>query len=196
MTEDDCLALICKGGNARDSGMRQLYALRAQQMLRFFCRLGLTKEDAKDALQDTFLRIWRGAESHRGDGSAASWIWQIARNCLNDQLRKNHRHAKRTVDFGDQEWDQIQDSHMVDCSQNSTGDIESCVHGGLAKFREFAPDRAYVLELQMDGTRIEEIAAQIGRTTAAAKEYLSQCRKKIRPFIEHCLGFLEVEVSD
>jgi hypothetical protein len=33
---------------------------------------------------------------------------------------------------------------------------------------------------------IAQIAGALGRSAAATREYLSQCRKKLRPFIEHC----------
>ena len=44
--------------------------------------------------------------------------------------------------------------------------------------------------LQMDGHSIEEIGLRIGRTIAATKEYLSQCKKKIQPYIAHCTELL------
>jgi DNA-directed RNA polymerase specialized sigma24 family protein len=42
----------------------------------------------------------------------------------------------------------------------------------------------------MDGLAIEAIGQRIGRSVAATKEYLSQCRKKIQPFIAHCAELL------
>jgi DNA-directed RNA polymerase specialized sigma24 family protein len=33
------------------------------------------------------------------------------------------------------------------------------------------------------GLSVSEIAERLGRTGAATKEYLSQCRKKMQPFI-------------
>jgi hypothetical protein len=44
--------------------------------------------------------------------------------------------------------------------------------------------------LQMDGLSVEEIGHRIGRTIAATKEYLSQCKKKIQPYIAHCTDLL------
>jgi hypothetical protein len=42
----------------------------------------------------------------------------------------------------------------------------------------------------MEGESIEEIGNRIGRTIAATKEYLSQCKKKLLPFISHCRELL------
>ena len=43
----------------------------------------------------------------------------------------------------------------------------------------------------VQGQRVDAIAEQIGRSGAATKEYLSQCRKKILPFIAHCAALLD-----
>ena len=61
---------------------------------------------------------------------------------------------------------------------------------GLDEFGKREPERALVLLLQMDGHSIEEIGLRIGRTIAATKEYLSQCKKKIQPYIAHCIELL------
>jgi DNA-directed RNA polymerase specialized sigma24 family protein len=61
---------------------------------------------------------------------------------------------------------------------------------GLGAFSNSEPERAYVLTLQMEGLSIQEIGQRIGRTVAATKEYLSQCKKKIQPFIAHCTEHL------
>jgi DNA-directed RNA polymerase specialized sigma24 family protein len=52
------------------------------------------------------------------------------------------------------------------------------------------PERAYALTLQMEGASIAEISERLGRSLAAAKEYLSQCRKKVQPFVAHCTELL------
>ena len=68
--------------------------------------------------------------------------------------------------------------------------VDECVSAGIDDFGKQMPDRAYVLTLQMDGISIADIGEQIGRSTAATKEYLSQCRKKLEPFVAHCVDLL------
>ena len=47
----------------------------------------------------------------------------------------------------------------------------------------------------MEGASVQDIADRIGRTAAATKEYLSQSRKKLQPFIAHCADLLVAETS-
>ena len=67
---------------------------------------------------------------------------------------------------------------------------QECVERGLDVFAAEHPDRARALEMQMDGEDVASIARRIGRTVSAAKEYLSQCKKKLAPYVEPCLGLL------
>ena len=56
----------------------------------------------------------------------------------------------------------------------------------LAKFREAEPKRAEILEFILEGFSTEEIRLIIGRSYGATREFMSQCRKKFKPFIEIC----------
>ena len=56
--------------------------------------------DAEDALQETFLKIWRKLDCYEGRNhcTARSWIMKVARNTCMDLLRKNrHRHEECTL---------------------------------------------------------------------------------------------------
>lgn len=55
----------------------------------------------EDALQETFLAVWRASDSYRGSGAVGAWLWGIARRQLVNQLRRSRRPA--AIAFGDQE---------------------------------------------------------------------------------------------
>lgn len=192
MTEDDIIKLICAGGKAMDAGIKALYQSTAQPMLRFFVYKGVSGDDAKDVLQETFVKIVRNVSSFSGDGAAKAWIWQIARNCLTDHQRKQGSLVNHETAVSDDHWQRLEEtiSDPNDATCGSAGSVDECVSIGLAKFNRSEPERAMVLMLQMDGFSIDEIGLRIGRTMAATKEYLSQCRKRIQPFISHCTDLL------
>jgi DNA-directed RNA polymerase specialized sigma24 family protein len=68
---------------------------------------------------------------------------------------------------------------------------QDCVTDGIYDFSADYPDRAKALEMQLDGEDIASIAQRIGRSVTATKEYLSQCKKKLTPYIEHCTALLQ-----
>ena len=71
---------------------------------------------------------------------------------------------------------------MEEKSQTRSG----CIQEQLAKFREAEPKRAEVIELLLKEFNTEEIRLIIGRSYGATREFMSQCRKKFKPFIEIC----------
>lgn len=175
-----------------DAGVKALYKTAAQPMLAFFVYKGISADESKDVLQETFIKIVRGASTFSGDGAAKAWIWQIARNCLIDHQRKKGSVAINETAVNDDHWEALEQT-TADPNASSCvpiGSIDECVSAGLDAFNRLEPERAFVLMLQMDGLSIEEIGLRIGRTMAATKEYLSQCKKKVQPFIAHCTELL------
>ena len=58
------------------------------------------------------------------------------------------------------------------------------------QFAKAEPERAYALELVIEGVEGKEIADRLGRSEMATRQYLTQCRKHIAPFIQNCLELL------
>jgi RNA polymerase sigma-70 factor (ECF subfamily) len=51
-----------------------------------------------DALQDTFVAVWRNAASWRGEGEPAAWLWGIASRRLIAAQRSRTRWSPASVD--------------------------------------------------------------------------------------------------
>ncbi len=184
-------------GRAQEQGLQALYR-KSAEFRRYFVRHGMSQEAAEDLVQETILKIFRSASQFTGgagfsDASANAWLWTIARNSLIDSQRKNKPLVVSIDDDGVDETSQLAlqaelAQHNPHGEWNETP--QECVERGLDAFAAEHPDRARVLEMQMDGEDVASIARRIGRTAAAAKEYLSQCKKKLTPYVEPCLGLL------
>ncbi len=55
--------------------------------------------EAEDAVQETLLRAWRGAEGYEGRASVRSWLYRIATNVCLDAIKRRKR-RQRPVDLG------------------------------------------------------------------------------------------------
>ncbi len=77
---------------------RQLDEHRAD-LLAYCYRMLASPFEAEDAVQETFLRAWRGFESFEGRSAIKTWVHRIATNVCLDMLR-SRQHRIRPMDLG------------------------------------------------------------------------------------------------
>ncbi len=74
------------------SGDRSAFARLVERhrdaVYRYARLLAANREEAEDALQETFIRALRGAGGFSGEGSVRSWLLTIARNALLSARRR------------------------------------------------------------------------------------------------------------
>jgi DNA-directed RNA polymerase specialized sigma24 family protein len=76
MNDDELIAALAAGD---ETALRELFTRHAP-WLAARLRAALPAADVEDALQETFLAVWRGAVSYRPQGTPQAWMWVIARN--------------------------------------------------------------------------------------------------------------------
>jgi RNA polymerase sigma-70 factor (ECF subfamily) len=187
MTPEAIMPRIIAGGEDREFAVRVFYERYASAMMRFYMYRGLSADEAQDVFQNTLIKVIRNAASYHDSGQENAWFWQISRNVLTDYQRQKYRSQEIEVAV------EYLEDLPVAAPETDTAvqSVDGCVESGLSRFKEKEPDRVYALSLQMNGYSIKEIGERIGRTVAATKEYLSQCRKKAQPFVAHCFELLK-----
>lgn len=92
LAEDtDVVGAIAQG---QDAAVAALYDRYHRQCYSFALRMLGSEEDAQEAVQETFVRVWRSARQY--DSSRAgvgSWVLSITRNLCIDELRRRRRRA-------------------------------------------------------------------------------------------------------
>ncbi len=80
----------CAGGDRL--ALRVIYEIGAGRMLGVARRILRRQDLAEEAVQDTFMRVWRAARSFDPQkGAARTWLYAILRNCALSILRDEGR---------------------------------------------------------------------------------------------------------
>jgi RNA polymerase sigma-70 factor (ECF subfamily) len=66
---------------------------------RYLLCAGASAADADDAVQESFLRLYRHLEKNGDRSNLYGWVFQVARNYLRDERKSAHR--QRTVQLAD-----------------------------------------------------------------------------------------------
>ena len=61
-------------------------------------RLTRNDEEALDASQEIFIRIWRGLDGFRGEAKMSTWVYRIAWNYLQSHRRRQGRQPVAMAD--------------------------------------------------------------------------------------------------
>jgi len=186
VTDQQCLDNIRLGGKARSDGISQLYLAYARRFLAYLLKHRVPREHAEELVQDVFISIVRHCESFRGETRIDAWMWSIVRNALIDYVRRQR------PEFAVEDDELINLAGAIEEPAHShSAEIDDCVRKAFAAFSAANRDRAQVLSLvAFEGWTIDDVAAMLKRTPGATREYLSQCRKKLKDFLQPCREFL------
>src|SRR5512132_3853631 len=76
----------CRAGDL--AAFEQLYQRNAPRMKSIALNLLHDVADAEDAVQEAFLKIYRGAKTFRGGAAFSTWIYRVTVNTCYDALRR------------------------------------------------------------------------------------------------------------
>lgn len=89
---DPHVVAAARGG---DMGAFENLVRRYQgDVFRFSLHLVSDRNLAEDVTQETFIRAYRFLKRYRGDSRFSTWLFSIARNCVQDEFRKAGRRAR------------------------------------------------------------------------------------------------------
>ena len=147
-------------------------------------RLEGDHETARDLVQQTFCRAIEKLDKFRGEAALYTWLFQIARNTLNDYYRYTSRETSVVT--------AIEDSQQVRAiletlaapliEEPETGAWRSEVRRLVHATVDMLPERyAQVLEWKyIDGQPVKTIAEKIGVSPKAAESLLTRARETFR----------------
>lgn len=95
---DPTLPLRAKVGDRQ--AFAQLVDVTYQRSLRFALHMLGNREDAEEAVQDTFVRVYQNLDRFRADARFEPWLFRILANRCRTLLEKRKRHSS-VIQYGD-----------------------------------------------------------------------------------------------
>ena len=177
------IELIRKGGAYLEKGISNLFKRHYQSYFSYYRRCGYDDGRAEELVQDSFVKVVRKIDTFRGDCPIGAWLWLIVKRTGYDKP------PEHVSDPGDEMLEFLIGGE----EDKDDSELINCIRGGYNQFAKQDNERAQVLTLiAFNGLSLSAVAQIIERTPGATREYISQCRKKLKPFIQHCLELLSV----
>lgn len=140
------------------------------------------EEDAMDALQESFIKIFRHLDKFKGDSKFDTWVYRIVVNTCNDYLRKNKNNKNELRLYfeneeGDMDIDIIDTSptppELLDAKLTSSF-ILDCLEKIPAGHKEI------IILRDIQGFSYEEISEITNCSMGTVKSRINRARKKLK----------------
>lgn len=143
-------------------------------------RMLCNEEEAKDAVQETFIKVWLNIDHFHTDKKFSTWVYAIASHLCLDKL-KSSKHIYQGNATDEALLNLISEDNVEQSMINSElGNIILKLTSGLT------PKQKMVFTLRyLEDTEIDEIVQITGLTSAKIKSNLFLARQTIRRKLEN-----------
>ena len=152
-------------------------------------RLLGSEEDARDALQDAFLSVFKGVDRFEGNARLSTWLHRIVVNASLMKLRKRHRREERSIDDLLPRF--LDDGHQVDPAVEWRDSGEQAVESEETRAIVRAaidrlPDtyRTVLLLRDIEGLDTDETARLLECNANTVKVRLHRARQALRALLD------------
>jgi len=172
---DELLAGCRKGERVYQ---KQLYELFHGKMMGVCMRYASNREEAKDLVNEGFMKVFLNIHKYQPKHSLESWIRRIMINNSIDNYRKNKKHRYQ--------------QNIEECywkSEDETVSSELSVKEILGLVQKLPPSYRTVFSLfVLDGYTHNEIAGKLGISEGTSKSNLAKARGKLQKWVLDLYG--------
>jgi RNA polymerase sigma-70 factor (ECF subfamily) len=150
-----------------------IYRRTAPAIYKLCRRMVGDDRDARDRVQDTFVRAWERLTSFRGQSSLETWLHRVAVNTVLEHLRATKRDATRLIEGDDDAFG----SRATDAPTDAEMDLETALESLPAGARS-------VFVLHVEGYSHDEIAQMTGIAAGTARAQLFRARRALAKVLD------------
>lgn len=156
----------CRAGDL--AAYRQIYDRYGQPLLRTSMRMLQAPQEAEDAVQETFLKLYRSIGRFRRGARLSTYLFQILHNTCLDMLRRRKLEARA---------DTSAETLAVSSSQELAHSLAEALDGLPSRMKA-----CFVL-FAVERLSQEEIASALGIHVGTVKTNIHRARRKLRAWL-------------
>ena len=173
-----------KSGSYED--FNRLYAIYADILYGFVLNLTKSPTEARDVLQETFLRVWNSRHNLQPEQSFKAYLYTISRHLVLDTLRNQ----VQSVAFEEYINSEAFQGYAENGIEQGINFDDFCYKLELAK-RKLTDKQQEVFNLSREkGLSIADIAQQLGVSEKTVKNQLSLSLRVLKEELSHYYLFL------
>lgn len=174
--ESSDIALLARVADSDGTALAELYERHAAWLTARLTRRCHDTDLVVDAVQDTFMTVWKDAHRFRGDAEVAAWLWGIAFRRMVSRLR-SRKEVLLLPTWDTPAFGQVPAAEDLVLLGVEYGDLGEAL-------RQLSPDfRAVVQAVVLDGLTTREAGHLLGVRPNTVKTRLHRARKQLRSFI-------------
>ncbi|MBN2029628.1 RNA polymerase sigma factor [bacterium] len=184
--QDETYELIRQSKEGDMQAFRQLMEQYQQYAYQLAYHILHCQEDARDTVQETFIRVWQHLSRFNIKKKFTAWLYRIVVNQSLDKMRQKKRRSEVTVENKN-------DSIFIDPQQNP----EDCYMNkemidNIRQAMDHLPlkQRLVFILRDLQHLSVKEVAKVLRCTHQSVKSNLYYARRNMRNFIENNEGVL------
>jgi RNA polymerase sigma-70 factor, ECF subfamily len=168
----------CKRGD--QAAWNELVAATHREVYTLCLRILGNPDDAAEATQDAYLKVWRGLGGFRGEAQFSTWLYRVASNTAISKHRGRSRRRSRETEADETRLEQMPDPGSVEDAAGARLEV-AALEAALARLPEMYRDAVVLRDVY--GYSIEEIASQLKISETATKVRVHRGRKRLTEIV-------------
>jgi RNA polymerase sigma-70 factor, ECF subfamily len=188
-TTPDDSNLVPRLQRGEDTAFEELVRTHGSRLLRVARRLLSSEEDARDAVQDAFVGVFKSIGTFESASTLSTWLHRIVVNACLMRLRTKRRKPEEDIEQYLPRF--LADGHQVESSVRWSESAENVLE--RSELRELVrksinelPDsyRSVLMMRDIEELSTEEVASMLGTTANAVKIRLHRARQALRALLD------------
>lgn len=173
---EEALELAKKCAKADRTAQKKVFELYASKMKAVCMRYAANADEAKDLMQEGFIKVFQNMDKFRGDASLETWVTRVMINNAITYLRKNNKITRQTIAL-DENFDH-EDEELTEEEEEITSEEV------IELMQQLPPGYRTILNLYaIENYSHKEIADQLEINEGTSRSQLLKARKMLKKMI-------------